>query len=160
MSEIDNILELRKNHQLRAAEHKTYQEAAFEQAKRRVEGDKETLENFTRALPRLEGQLFDEVKGQQVSMSELDAMRNKVRQLHEREKALELRLEEGRKRLAAAQKTLDEAVERFKLALREVEKIKEAVRVLTIRQNLAAERVLEKENEEFYSIQKRVEGEL
>lgn len=160
MSEIDGILQLRESHSLRAAEHKIRKQAAFDRADRRVEDDKKTLTDFSNSLPDREQKLFDGVRGQTVKLKHIDNMRHKVRRLHDHEKSLQLKLEEGKKALAEAEKALAEAMEKFRLALRGVEKIKEAVKILAVKQKLADERAADKEIEETYATKQQADGEL
>jgi len=122
---LEDLLEIRRVRQDRAQNEVVRKRHETDRANRKVEDRKREAADYRRWRLRKEDELYEEIRGKIVPLGELDDLKETVSGLRRREAALEKAVEEALEELEAAREELEKARERYREAVREARKIDE-----------------------------------
>lgn len=139
------LLRIKIHREQNAGQAVRRQQQVVEQHVQTVEQARQEVVHFRDYRMQKEQQLFDEIKGQLVTLRAIETMNQNVAALREQEALLEARILDEEKRLKEMQKVLEEARQRHQATIREREKFDQFVEVQRAIED--REQMMKEENE-------------
>lgn len=145
----EKILTIRKNKEDNARNLLMKRKAALEDAKRKKKKKQAKLVSFTKWRVTEEVRLFDQLKGRQLEMADLDQYTLHTIHFRRKQYILEKQLEKATQDILDAEKKLVAAKNNYLTAQHEMKKFEEHKKLWVEEQRILNERLAEKEMEEF-----------